>query len=592
MMASTNFSSSNNDNTIHNQPDRDEKRIEPRVDFPIVIKINDSRHIASNWSTGGFKVEHFDSNFQVGDCLPVHLSLKLKGGIKVSLDALSEIVWRSREEQAAGFRFLNLRQHEKELLNGVIQDFQKGKLTTEEVEIEETASTSVLKEPSTTEKTQKKSGRWRLIFVVLFVLGFGLLSATSIALYRAIAFMYIDSAAVARSFKEVISTHRGKLSQLYIREGMKVEKGDPLLRVYDEQMAQFVAEDRARNLQQIIRDKRETIERLQQEIELSRARLEEAKGKLGIARSLKQEEIQDMKISQEISQKQLDKSQKRVESLETQRRIAQRRLQRMEFLLQEGAVAEQRVDNVKAKLAEVRGELKQARKEVEIKQDILAAIERGSFYNGERFNGELPELEAETQEAAETMARILNEIAIYENEINKQQREIDQLQQQYQKQQFQLPQPKIGDPSKENLLSKVYKSPLEATVYKIEEPAGQNIQIGQTLLILRPENEHPTVDAFLTQDQASQVSLGTKVEVTIPEFASKFDRTYNAEVTKIDRSGGLRDDVRARYQFEGSTNRPVYVQLAIMDLPESEERFLEAGTPVELKIPKEMWFKK
>ncbi len=590
-MASTNFSTSNNKNTSDNEQSSNEKRINPRVDFPIVIEINGSRHIASNWSTGGFRVEHFETNFQVGDCLPVHLSLSLKGGIKVSLDALSEIVWRSREKQAAGFRFLNLRQHEKELLNGVIQDFQKGNLTTEEVELEKTESTNFLKDESTTEeKTQKKSTRWKLISVLLFLLGFGLLSVTSIALYRAIAFMYIDSAAIARSFKEIISTHRGELIQLYIREGMKVEKGEPLLRVYDERMAQFVAEDEARNLQQIIRDKKDTIDRLQQELDLSRAKLEEAKGKLSIARSLKQEEFQDLKISQEITRKQLEKSRERVDSLETQHQIAQRRLQRMEFLLQEGAIAEQRVDNVKAKLAAVRGKLKQARKEVDIKQDILAAIERGSFYNGERFNGELPELEAKTEEATETIARILQEIAIYKNKINQHQTEIYQLQQQYQQQQFQLPRPDLRASSEENLLSKVYKSPLEATVYKIEEPAGQNIQIGQTLLILRPENEHPTVDAFLTQDQASQISPGTKVEVTIPEFEGQLDRTYSAEISKIDRSGGLRDDVRARYQFEGSINRPVYVQLAIMDFPKSKERFLEAGTPVELKIPKEMWF--
>lgn len=585
----TNDCTFTNDSTTNNYRELSEKRTDPRINFPILIEINGRQHMASNWSTGGFKVKHFDANFQEGDCLPVYLLLSLKGGIKVSLDALGEIVWRSREEKAAGFRFLNLRPHEKELLNGVIQDFQQGKLTTEEVDLEPqrtTSSAKFFKDSSASAGTQKKPGRVRPIYVILFLVGCGILSATSVALYRAITFMHIDSAAIARSLQEVVSTHRGELSQLYIREGMKVEKGDPLLRVYDEQMAQFVAEDEARNLRKIIRDKKDTIDGLQQELDLSRAHLEEVKAQMTIARSLQQQEVRDLDVSQRISQKQLEQSHRRVSSLQTQHQIAKRTLERMQFLLQEGAVAEQRVDNIKARLAEIRGELEEAEKEVEIKQDVLAAIDGGSFYTGRRFNGELPEVQAQSQKAAEEIARISQEIAIYEREINRHQREIAQLEQRYRDQKFYLPRPNLSDPNQENIFSKVYKSPVDATVYKIKEPAGQNIQMGQTLLVLQPESEHPTVDAFLTQDQAAHVSPRTQVEVTISEF----HKTYQAQIAKIDRSGGLRDDVRGRYQFEGSIHRPAYIQLEILDMPKSEERFLEGGTPVKLKIPKTMWF--
>ena len=83
-------------------------------------------------------------------------------------------------------------------------------------------------------KSKTSSKQFWLTTAGLSLLGLAILSATGVALYRAIAFMHIDSAAIARSYKEVISTHRGQLSQLYVSEGMEVEAGDPLFRLYDD----------------------------------------------------------------------------------------------------------------------------------------------------------------------------------------------------------------------------------------------------------------------------------------------------------------------------------------------------------------------
>jgi len=394
--------------------------------------------------------------------------------------------------------------------------------------------------------------------------------------------MHIDSAAIARSYKEVISTHRGQLSQLYVSEGMEVEAGDPLFRLYDEQMAQFVAEDEARNLQQLIRDKIDNVDRLQEKLEVTRTELEEAKANLRIARSRQKQEVQQLQVSEQITQKQLQQAQAQVEALETQYQTAQNSLERAKFLNREGPIAEERVDNAKARLAEVKGKLNEARKEVEIKQDILATIEQGSFYNGERFNGNVPELEAKAAQASEVIAQKSREINIYKTKIEKQQQAIRELEKQYRNQNFQLPQPILSNPSEENIFSQVYDAPIDATVSKIRQGIGQPTQIGETVLILEPERDRVMVDAFLTQDQATRVSVGRKVKVTVPDL----DKTYHAEVAKINRSGGLRDEIRGRYQFEGSTTRPAYVQLAILDATKEDERLLTPGTPVALTIKK------
>lgn len=562
-----------------------EKRSEERFEIPVIVTINGTDYIAQDWSAGGCKVKHLKGNYQVGDCLPIHLVLNLKGGIQFSLDMLAEIVWRSPEQQTTGFRFLNLRESEQELIEQLGSDFQEGKLTPEDANINSKTLTQsqFFQQKDTSQNQPKKSSRFWLATAGLSLLGLAILSATGVALYRAIAFMHIDSAAIARSYKDVISTHRGKLSQLYVSEGMEVTAGDPLFRVYDEQMAQFVAEDEARNIQQIIRDKTENVTQLQQELELTRTELEEAKATLRIARSRQQKEVQKLQVSEQITQKQLQQAKARVDALETQYQTAQKSLERATFLNRQGAIAEERVDNAKARLAEVKGKLNEASKEVEIKQDMLATIDQGSFYNGERFNGNVPELEAKVAQASEAIAQKSREINVYQTKIDKQQQAIRELEKQYRDQNFQLPQLMLSDPSEENIFSQVYDAPIDATVSKIQQGIGQPVQIGQTILILEPERDRVTVDAFLTQDQAARVTIGHNVKVTVPDL----DQTYRATVTKIDRSGGLRDEIRGRYQFEGATTRPAYVQLLIIGATKEERNRLTPGTPVELTIRKQ-----
>jgi len=571
-----------------NQSAQTQQRHHPRIKFPLVLHIDGQQYLASDWSKGGFQVKYFDSDCQVGDCLPISLGLSLKSGIKFSLDVLSEVVWRSQVNKATGFRFLNLRRHEKELLQSLIQDVQSGDLTTEHLAFnnQNPLNAEVFRETAADDQSQPKDRRFWLTTSMLSLLSLGILSATGVGLYRAIAFMHIDSAAIARSFEEIISTHRGQLSQLYISEGMAVEAGQPLFRVYDEQMAQFVAEDEARNIQQIIRDKKDDLDRLQRELSLTQAEQEKAQAQLEIARSRQEEEVKQLGVSRTVTEKQLAQAQAKVTALETQYETAQKSLHRAQFLLKKGAAAEERVDRARERLADVEGELKVARKEVDIKQDVLATIDQGSFYTGERFNGNLPQFKAAVAEAKETLTQTFREIAIYQAEIQRQQQEIATLEQQYRNQEFQLPEPKLSHPDTENIFSQVYDSPVDGTVVQIRESAGESIQIGETLLVLQPNTERPMIDAFFTQDQAARLAIGQVAKVTLTDF----HRTYQAKVTKIDRSGGLRDEIRGRYQFEGSTTRPAYVQLEILDATTEDEKLLTPGTPLEITVRKENWF--
>ena len=571
-----------------NQINYAQQRRDPRIKFPLSIKIDGQTYIASDWSKGGFKVKYFDSNSQVGDCLPVSLVLNLRGGIKFSLDVLSEVVWRSKEKKKAGFRFLNLREHEKQLLNNIIQDIQTGELTAEQVDFDSDQAKNVeaFRELERKHEPQHKGWQFWVKTTLLALFGLTALSVTGIALYRAVAFIHIDSATIAQSLEEINSTHRGQLSYLYVKEGATIEAGGPLLRVYDEQMAQFVAEDEARNLQQMIRDYKNDLEWSRRELKLTQTELENAQVQLQIARSRQQEEVQQLEVSRQVTSKQLAQAQARVESLETQYETAQKSLERVQFLSREGATTEERVDRARDHLADVEGELKVARKAVEIKKDVLATIDQGSFYNGERFNGNLPELKAKVAEAKAVIAQTSQEISIYQQEIQEKEQKIITLEQQYHNQDFQLPIAKFSDTETENIFSQVYNSPINGTVVQIKEAAGEPIQIGETLLVLQPHSDAPVVDAFFTQDQAARLSIGQEATVTV----TNVNRRYEAKVVKIDRSGGLRDEIQGRYQFEGSTNRPAYVQLKLLNVTAEEQKTLTPGTRLDVTIRKENWF--
>jgi len=132
-----NKENSANQHVDNQKQDVKEKRYEAirsdtRFYVPIIVTVNGTDYVVSDWSAGGFKLNHFDRNFQVNDCLPIHLSFNFQGGLQISLDLQAEIVWRSSKTRTTGFRFLNIRASEKELIRQIGNDIRNNKLTPEE----------------------------------------------------------------------------------------------------------------------------------------------------------------------------------------------------------------------------------------------------------------------------------------------------------------------------------------------------------------------------------------------------------------------------------------------------------------------------
>jgi hypothetical protein len=127
-------------------------------------------------------------------------------------------------------------------------------------------------------------------------------------------------------------------------------------------------------------------------------------------------------------------------------------------------------------------------------------------------------------------------------------------------------------------------------VTKILKPSGCAVNRGEVLVIIEKAGEKAVIDAFVTQDDANYLSLGSQASVWIPAL----DRTYRAQIVKVDRTSGFLSEMQAhlkesqlRYNWRGQQDRSAYVQVAIVDeLSAAEEQAMTGGMPVTVSLAK------
>lgn len=182
---------------------------------------------------------------------------------------------------------------------------------------------------------------------------------------------------------------------------MKVQAGQSLFLINDEQIARSISQNEASNIDALIRNKIDNIDALKQKIELPRLELSEDKVALQNAENFRQEEIDKLTPSKAIAQSKLDLASAKSSLLTVQYNAAKNNLDRFSELLQVGAVSKQTVDSASSKFAEVAGDLKAAKAELEIAQPAVTSVQNGNFYNGNGFVGNLPRLTADVKDAAQ-----------------------------------------------------------------------------------------------------------------------------------------------------------------------------------------------
>ncbi|MBW4510742.1 MAG: HlyD family secretion protein [Scytonematopsis contorta HA4267-MV1] len=575
-----------------------EKRSHIRVNAFATATIDEQQYNVENWNIGGLKLSGFHQDVQTGDCLPVCILLSFKEGINISIETLIEIIWISKSDKKIGTKFLNLTKIEREVMQEISDNFLNREINVAEPK-------KVISNPNNSNfnNAPNLARKWLIkpLYLLYLVIG-GIIGLLTIqALYQLLSYMEIKSAVLSKSTEAIVSTKLGTLSQVYVREGMKVKAGQPLLKIQDQEIAQFVVEnkihnqdakyrDEVNNIDAVARNKKDNIDRLTQKIELSRLELNEAKIELQKAEVLKEKEIEKLKLSQTITQNQLKSVRVKIKGLTVEYQTAKNYQDRMTALAKEGAVSQQVLDSANSKFAQADSALQTAKFELQTAQTAVVSAKNGHFYDGRQFVGELGNLIANVKEWQEGLQLSAKKIAVLEEELKARKQDLYSLEQQKrnlekQNQNQDLQKQTAAKLSLQSSFNDVvYKAPFSGSVVKILKSPGNTVNRSDTLILLQPELQETTVETYLTQDQAAQFTMNSEAIVIIPELGKR----YQARVINIDRTGGFIEQVRGQYQFQGSTTQPTYVKLALVGVSKQDKSQLIGGMPVTVSINRKL----
>jgi multidrug resistance efflux pump len=569
-----------------------EQRSHIRVNASATATIDEQQYNVENWNIGGLKLSGFHQDVQTGDCLPVGILLSFKEGINISIETLIEIVWISKSDRKIGTKFLNLTKIEREVIQEVADNLLNGAINVKEPQnsITSQSNYNLNSAPNLAIKP---------LYLLYLVIGGIIGLYTMQALYQLFSYMEIKSAVLSKSTEAVVSTKLGTLSQVYVREGMKIKAGQPLLKIQDQEMDQFVVEneihnqdakyrDEVNNIYAIVRNKKDNIDGLIQKIELSHLELNEAKIELQKAEVLKEKEIEKVKLSQTITQNQLESVHAKIRGLTVEYQTAKNYQGRMTVLAKEGAVSQQVLDLANSKFAQADSTLQTAKSELKTAQTAVASAKDGHFYDGRQFVGELGNLMVNVKEWQERLQLSAKKIAVLEQELKIQKQDLyslDQQKQNIENRNQNLQKETLAKlPLQSSFNDVVYKAPFSGSVVKILKSPGNTVNRSETLILLQPELKETTVETYLTQDQAAQFRIDSEAIVTIPELGKR----YQARVINIDRTGGFTEIVKGQYQLQGSTTQPTYVKLALLGVTKQDKSQLIGGMPVTVSINRKL----
>ncbi len=612
-----------------------------RIESGATITIHDQEYIVKDWSVGGFQIQFFNFKATKGDHLPSRFNLVFKGGAKISFETLIEVVWINTKKQQLGARFLNLRDSEILLLSHSVERIINHDLMVEEDFTSLQESLGKLSNLSSLKKQSEKTVRPPLKTVatafVYLLMGGVLVTVTASALWHSLTTMKVSSSVVMQTVKPIITNRSGTIGKIYVKEGDIVKKDQMLLEIYDQDLVQSAIREEINDLNSIIRNKTnnlddlrremtiakvaereeisdwnslvrskiDNIDQIQEKIILATYNLKEAQTELQNALLQKKQEQKDLFSSSQISFQNVEAILAEIKALETQVKVEKAAYERSKFLFQEGAISQERVEQALEKIAITQGNLEVAQKRLANAQAINHHLQKGSVYNFNRFNGDLPRLAIAIQVNKKKIQNIQNQLADYRRLQDHLRQEIQVLKKQNQpKKLVALQQDYTSlsteirnlDQRKKRILSGInpidqdkqflvtYPSPLSGEVLKIVQPEKSKVRGGDTLIILEPSFSRPKIEAYLTKDQAALITKGMTIQVEMKLNGEK--QFYPATITHIDYRGGFWDDLKGRYQFEGSITQPVYLEAMLGEtLP---TQLLVPGMPVTLQLPKKL----
>lgn len=484
-----------------------------RVTAPLDVEIDGMSYRAVDWSLGGFRLGTVLSDDTApGKRVSCGVTVPFQG-FNIRFDVDATVVWISVERQEIGFQFDGLGGREKELLSHFLEELVRGSMTPigDTILRIDTPVTPVSTRPDPNPATEVPVRRWPIktmaMTLLYFSLGAVLVGYIGLATYANFFSLEVESGVVSAPIERLVATTDGRIQSVRVAIGAKVNKDTPLIVVEDAKIEEHIA------LAQI------RIERVRAELATNETQL-----------SVEREKLVDYKS---LAMKAVANAGARVQSLEKQCRFAHTQVARLEKLMNRGYITRRQLDEALSKLAALDGDLNSARIELRGRRDMLAAVQRGRFYTGDRFEGETKELEAEVDRFKREVTLATQELlALYEH--------------------------------RQRL---VLRAPTDGRLLEMLKSEGSTAKRGEAIALFE-RDEHRLVDVFLTQNEALEVKIDTPARVYFP---SK-DVVVDAMVVSIDRTTSYLDEVDSRYNWRGPKDRTAVASLRITGIDANQVR--------------------
>jgi multidrug resistance efflux pump len=513
-----------------------DQRCHVRVTIPIGVRIQGASYTIVDWSLGGFRIDEFLGKVTEGDHIFAHFTLSYQG-LDVSFSTDFIVTRVSEDGQTVAGRFVKLNDREKELLSYVMLGSTGNGVRASLIESLARIDIPVTPiSPVPTPKEAPTPGRFgqlvrRVLYSLLYgAVGVGLGLAVIVTIYWYFFRLDLDYAVVTQPLSPVLSQDLARCKEVLVEEGATVSANQPLLRLEDDVLTR--------------------------EMETNQILLRTAKADLALAEARVEKEKEKLAMYKRITQDKLTSVQEQVNALTNERRAAENKANRTRELIRSGGATRQELETDLSAVAAMNGQLQQATANLRIAERSLDAVEKGDFFDQYRLVGDLPQLLVNLEDARERLRIATDRLALSQEHVNR----------------------------------LTYRAPFAGRVVRVLKPAAATVNRGEPLLILEKAGEEPMIDAFVTQDEASSLAVGSKALITVPGLA----KTFQAQVVKIDRTTGFLTEMQAhlkdsdlRYNGRGQQDRSAYVQLHIADeLSDEDKQLFSGGMPVTISVAK------
>lgn len=504
------------------------QRLHHRSTAPLNINIEGHLYRATDWSLGGFKVAHFHHIVSSGEQLPAAVTVPFRG-FEINFDIIIEVVRCNDDGSEMAAKFLDMKDEHQELLRYFIQCL----LTSEMVAVGDVirrvdvpiTPASELPDVNPTMRLPLRRRRLKSLFrgAAYLLIGGVLLTYIFATLYSYLFRLQVESAVVSAPVEAVQSPVAGRFEQLHVEPGSEIHNGQPLITI--------------------------TNSAVNEDLKLAQIEVAGAKAELQEQETLLKSQQKQLAIYRQIGESRLESALASGEAAREKLRLSDAKLKRFQALYLKKLISETVLEEAEDDYILAQEGIKVTEAELAVAKNALQAISVGRFFTGEKLEGNVPELEAAVAAAGQRLT-------LAEQKLAAAQARADELS---------IP------------------APFDGRVVKILKSTNNTVNRGEPLVLLE-RRDNRVIDAYLTQDEVTQIGLNSPALAYIPAIQKR----VKLRVLSIDRTTGFLDQVQSRFYWRGSQDRSANVKLRFEGLTSQQIRdSFPSGLPVVVNFQRE-----